>query len=183
MQSDPLHDFAFGSFGGFSCAQFWVDFLLWEAVLNTNRQIETIIEIGTWQGGFSRYLHAQAQHRGMGFVTYDSIVPELPPTGFTHLDVFRYPEDVVDAADGPTALFCDGGNKPRELRTFPPLMPDGSIFFVHDWGTETLPSDVPDFLEEIYGDFCDQIGSITRVFKLGELPPVPTLALVEEVPA
>jgi hypothetical protein len=170
MQGDMFHGFEGVSFGGVSCAQFWCDFLLWEALLNSNERLVGIVELGTWQGGFSRYLYAQAQARGMSFITYDSIVPDVPPPEFVRLDIYRYPAIVQHNAarmgGGPVVLFCDGGNKPRELKMFPPLMPEGSIVVVHDWGTETVAADEPDFLEELYGDYCDEIGSISRVFRM-----------------
>jgi hypothetical protein len=138
--------------------------MVWELVLNNNEQIRGIVELGTYQGGFSWFLDAQARARGIDFRTYDIIVPDVEPPGFTKLDFYRYPERVE--LDGPIALLCDGGNKPRELKTFPPMCPEGSVILVHDWGTETLASDVPDFLEELYGDFCDSVGSVTRIFKM-----------------
>lgn len=162
--SDILHDFGAFSFGGVTGAQFWIDVILWENVLNDNPQITGIVELGTWEGGFSWFLWAQAQARGITFDTYDIVAPEREPPCFTQLDIYRYPER-VEIGDEPIALFCDGGNKPRELATFPPMMAEGSIFLVHDWGTETLPSDVPDSLQEMYGGWCDTVGSITRVFK------------------
>lgn len=168
--TDPLRDFAYGSFGGFTCAQYWVDFFLWETVLNSNPHLHGVIELGTWEGGFSRYLYAQCQVRGMEFRTYDVIQPQVEPPCFERLDIYRYPTLVHEAAAeiGPVALLCDGGNKPRELATFPELMPPASIFLVHDWGTETLPQHVPGNLEMIYGDFCHDLGSITRVFAMKE---------------
>jgi len=166
-----FHRFSGVSFGGVACAQYWCDFVLWETVLNANPELTGIVEIGTFMGGFSHYLNAQAQARGMKFVTYDAIVPEATIPEFTRLDVFAYPGRVKDWAEscgGPVILFCDGGNKPRELSLFPPLMPEHSVYLVHDWGTEMLGSDVPEFLDEIYGDYCDSIGSVTRVFRMRE---------------
>lgn len=144
--------------------------MVWELVLNNNPQIKGIVELGTYQGGFSWVLDAQARARGIEFRTYDIIQPDVEPPGFTKLDFYRYPERVWwgGKADDPIALFCDGGNKPRELRAFPQMCPEGSVFLVHDWGTETLPEHVPDFLEEIHGEFCDDIRSATRVFKMKE---------------
>lgn len=165
------HGFHF-SFGGHPLAQYLCDFMVWELVLNNNPQIRGIVELGTYQGGFSWFLDAQARAREISFRTYDIIQPDFEPPEFGRLDFYRYPEKVwlggPHVPRDPIALFCDGGNKPRELHMFPPLCPDGSVILVHDWGTETLPSDVPDFLEELYGDFCDSIGSVTRVFKMKE---------------
>lgn len=166
---DPLRDIVQGSFGGETCAQLWVDFYLWEVVLNDNPSVKGIVEIGTWRGGFTHYLHAQATVRGYrNFKSYDVIEPlrdDIP--GFEKLDVYRHAGRVqgfLSTLDAPVALFCDGGNKPRELETFPLSCPKHSIIAVHDWGTETLPEHVPHFLEEKYGDLCDTVGSMTRFF-------------------
>jgi len=146
-------------------AQYLVDLMVWELVLNNNPQVVGIVELGTYAGGFSWFLDAQARARGISFDTYDIIVPDVEPPGFTQLDFYRYPER-VELGESPVVLLCDGGNKPRELRTFPPLCAPGSVFVAHDWGTETLAGDVPDFLEEIYGEFCDSVGSVSRAFKM-----------------
>jgi hypothetical protein len=171
VQGDLLHNFSQSSFGGIACAQYNIDFILWENVLNDNPGMVGIMEIGTWQGGFSLFLDAQARARNMTFVTYDVAEPDRPIPGFVKRDVWAEVEQVKEDAfamgEGmPIVLFCDGGNKPRELKTFPPLMPDGSIFLVHDWGTETTADDVPDSLQELYGGWCDTVGSVTRVFRM-----------------
>jgi hypothetical protein len=168
VEPDHFHSFAVGSFGGVQCAQMWCDFYLWEAVLNSNPQLTGIVELGTWEGGFSRYLASQAWVRGLAFTTFDSVVPNFPTSlfPFHKVDIYRYPEQIAGHLTGPVALFCDGGNKPRELATFPQLCHPESIVLVHDWGTETTEADVPGSLREIYGEFCDTIGSVTRVFAI-----------------
>lgn len=156
------------SFCGIPVAQFWADFYLWELVLNANPDLRAIVEIGTWQGGFSRYLAAQARGRGMAFRTYDSVVPDRPPEEFVRLDVFAFEREVGAYLESraPLILFCDGGNKPRELCTFPKYLDERSIVIAHDWGTEVLPGDVPGDLSPIYEDACDGLGSMSRVFRV-----------------
>ena len=163
------HGFHF-SFGGQPLAQYLCDFMVWELVLNNNPQVKGIVELGTYKGGFSWFLDAQARARGIDFITYDILAPDVEPPGFNKMDIYRHSDLVGFAARamGPVALLCDGGNKPRELKLFSPLCAPGSVFLVHDWGTEMLETDVPDFLEELYGEFCDSIGSVTRVFRMKE---------------
>ena len=167
---DFFHSFAATSIGGLPCAQYWVDLATWEGVLNANPQVTRIVELGTFKGGFSWYLDMQARARGIRFHTYDITAPDREVPHFEKLDIYRYSEDLARwlAGIGPVALFCDGGNKPRELQTFPRACASGSIFAAHDWGTETLPKDVPDFLEPIYEDYLDRLGSVTRWFKMKE---------------
>ena len=159
------------SFGGIPCAQIYADFVLWESILNENPQLDAIFEIGTWKGGFSWFLHAQAQARNIFFQTYDAIEPERFVPDFQRRDVFADRKDLGRRFRDwePCVVFCDGGNKPRELREFAEELVDpGSLLVVHDWGTEMLPENVPDTVVEAYGDFCDQIGSMSRVFRLRE---------------
>ncbi len=148
--------------------QLWEDLVLWELMLNAHPELRAIVEIGTWKGGMARYLHAQAEARGMDFVTYDVFVPAAAIPGFVQCDVFANPEVVLAyvAEREPLVLLCDGGNKPRELATFATALHRGSVAVVHDWLTETMPDDVPDGLTEVYGEFCDQIGSMSRVFEV-----------------
>ncbi len=150
-------------------AQYWCDIYLWEFILNTNPQIRQIIELGTWLGGFSLYLNLQAQVRNMSFITYDSInfnssaINHIP---FIKKDVFADADEIGEqVAALSTILLCDNGNKPRELKTFAPYLTNDSIIVVHDWMVEFFPEDVPDYLEEIYSDLCDEIGSISRIFR------------------
>lgn len=176
--SDRFHDLRSSTFGGIPCGQYWCDFLLWETVLNDNPQCRLIVELGTWQGGFSHYLLAQARARGMAFRTFDITSPDREIPNFEQIDIWNQLERVGEFLAGrdgrvpanesplPLALFCDNGEKPRELELLAPLCPEGSVFLVHDWGTEMLPELVPGFLEELYGDLCDEIGSITRVFRM-----------------
>jgi hypothetical protein len=127
------------SFAGVHAAQYWVEFILWETLLN-ERPYKAIIELGTWEGGFSLYLSSQAEHRDMSFRTYDIHKPA------------RF-------------VLCDGGNKPRELKTFARYVTPASTLVVHDWGTEMLPKDVPPGVEMIHEDWCVDLGSASRVFR------------------
>ena len=156
------------SFGGIKAAQIWADFFLWEGLLNDQR-FHAIIELGTWQAGFSWWLWAQTQARKQSFWTFDAIVPDNPPPGFTKLDVFAEVASIttIFRQVEPLVLFCDNGNKPREIQTFAPLLKhEDSLIVVHDWETEIGPDDIPDTVEMVAGSFCDDIRSMSRVFRL-----------------
>lgn len=158
------------SFGGVAMAQIWVDLFAWEALLNSEPQLRGIIEVGTWQGGLSGWLWAQAQIRGMDFFTCDATEPDRDVRGFERVDVWATPERILEEVERigePLLLFCDGGNKPRELRTFGRMLTNpGSLVLAHDWGTETGPGDVPDFLEPAHEAWLERLGSITRAFRV-----------------
>lgn len=159
------------SFGGIQMAQQWADLWMWERVLNDNPQLKAIFEIGTWKGGFSWWLWAQTSARRMHFATYDAIEPERTIPGFSRADVFAEyaPLGITFRAWEPCLVFCDGGNKPRELKTFvEQLEHPESLLVVHDWGTEFTEADVHAGVRMVYGDFCEELGAISRVFQLKE---------------
>jgi cephalosporin hydroxylase len=159
------------TFAGVPMAQYQCDLLLWERALNHAGPLVAIVEVGTYQGGFSLFLHAQAHARGLRFHTFDVIEPDRAIPGFARVDVFRHPEAIECClTDGPVALFCDGGNKPREFQTFAPMTRAGSIIAVHDWRSETKPEDVePLVLDGTVEPFLDwlatDIDSITRFYR------------------
>lgn len=158
------------SFGGIPMAQMRCDLMLWETVLNDNPQLQAIFELGTWFGGFGWWLWAQSQARDLHFETYDMTVSEhKKPPGFRRIDVFAERQHLGEVFREwePCLVFCDNGNKPREMAEYSlEIRHPESLLVVHDWGTEFQPEDVPDGVAEVYGDFCDQIGSMTRVFRL-----------------
>ena len=163
-----FHSFSGTSFGGVPMAQQWVDLIVWEGLLNDNPEIGGIVEIGTFKGGFSLYLAAQAEARDIFFRTYDVLPPEVRVPGFVQLDVFAH-ADAVGAhlsRHEPLVLFCDGGNKARELRTFSEFLSPESLIVVHDWETEFLRKDVPENVEFVYEPWLNDLDSPSRVFKV-----------------
>ena len=156
------------SFGGIPAAQRIQDYYLWEVVLNENPQLRGIVELGTWEGGFACYLAAQARSRKIWFRTYDVRPPEHDIPGFVQLDVFRKAEEVGRLLREwePVIVLCDGGNKPREVQTFSRHLGPESLLVAHDWGMEISIREIPDNVEMVYGDLCESINSLSRVFRV-----------------
>lgn len=163
-----FHTFSGTSFAGVAMAQAWVDLIVWEGLLNDNPGATGIVEIGTFKGGFSLYLAAQAEARGIFFRTYDVFPPEVRVPGFVQLDVFAHADEVKRHLErhDPLILFCDGGNKGRELRTFSQSLTSNSLIVVHDWETEFLRKDVPENVEFVYEAWLENLGSPSRAFKV-----------------
>lgn len=158
---------------GLPMSQTFADVLLWERLLNAHPDTASLAEVGTGEGGFSRYLATQCAFRGIRFVTFDIVKPEAEVPGFVQRDVF---EDTgwVAAVASPMILFCDGGNKPLEMATFAPLLAPGDLLVVHDWGTEVGDADVPACLERAHEDWCFELRSKSRAFsRLPDPPPDP----------
>ena len=125
------------TFLGRNCSQSWADFQLWERLLNAHPDLRSIVELGTGEAGFSRYLHLQGEARGISFHTFDRVRMDrhLQP-GFHRLDIFENPAKVMARLRSPGVLFCDNGDKIREVQVFGPLLKPGDLLAVHDWNTE-----------------------------------------------
>ena len=116
-------------------------------ILTENEQIKGIIEIGAYFGGLSVYLASECIERGYKpLLTFDNKVRYRPKL-FDKLDVDFVVDDVFSEEsikkikeyikDTPVLLICDGGHKTKEFNTFVPMLPDGSVVGIHDWGIET----------------------------------------------
>lgn len=127
---------------------------LWESALGS-MQFSRIIELGTWWGNFSLYLYLFCVNRKAEFYTYDIVrMRGSQLKRKVGLDSCHRRKDIFENADeivalikkaGTTILFCDGGDKAREFRTFAPHLKKGDVIAVHDWMTEIFPKDINGF--------------------------------------
>ncbi len=105
-----------------------------------------IVEIGTYNGGFTLALGVHAHHLGARVVTYD--VSRAPDERFAALAAFLRVEfrtasvwDVESeiaeliASPGVTYVLCDGGDKRRELACFARYCKPGDVIAAHDYHT------------------------------------------------
>ena len=104
----------------------------------------------------------------MDFSTYDIHQPASYIPGFCKIDIFAEAEEIGKhmQLSEPVIVLCDGGNKPRELKTFSRYVTAASTLVVHDWGTEMLQKDVPSNVEMVHEDWCVDLGSASRVFRV-----------------
>ena len=138
---------------------------LWclENVLDVLRP-SRIVELGTGYGGVTAYLGMWASVNGAHVLSIDAAdtVPgELArtlkrlPVCLEHRDIFA--ADTVeflrlmidDDAAGDILLYCDGGNKARELKTFAPFVRPGSVIGCHDWATEVPVDEMEPFMRDL----------------------------------
>lgn len=105
-----------------------------------------VLEIGTAAGGLTlllRDLLDEAGYRSAQLWTIDSM--EMTRSYLLgndnlrsiHADAFA-PDALTElqawvAEPGPTLVLCDGGDKPREFRTFAPHLKSGDIIMAHDY--------------------------------------------------
>lgn len=155
MKKDALslHDLGC-TFLGAHCCQSWADFYVWEQLLNAHPELRSVVELGTGEGGFSRYLYLQCQTRGLRFSTFDHIRMDThKQPGFYKLDIFANPRKVVTQLLSPGLLFCDNGDKPREVEVSAPLLHPGDLLVVHDWNVEIHRKHIPPVLTPIHQEW------------------------------
>lgn len=139
---------------GFTCQHRSDDFPIIVDILRERRPL-LVIELGTDRGGFSALL-ADTIEAWCGIVmTFDierkfpdSLLPKFPNLHFVLCDLLcdvsvssHYPllKFLVGGLCGtlePVLLYCDNGNKVREIETYAPLLGAGSLLGVHDYGSE-----------------------------------------------
>ena len=182
MPNDRLHDVFHTSLFGVQILQQWADLAALGLFLN-RCHLRGIAEIGTYKGGLSLYLLAQAMSDGARFITFDIVRhPELdgePHKSFgldAHLveaDIFGRGRDVLldflSVEDNhPLLLYCDGGNKPREVQMFTEFLSSNDYIAAHDWGMEILDSDiepVAHLVRPVFHQVCAELGSMTRFWR------------------
>lgn len=69
-------------------------------------------------------------------------------------------KEIIHNTSGPMLLFCDNGNKPKEVLEYSPLLRSGDFISVHDYGTEVQPID----LEVLDGLFVEIDSSNRREY-------------------
>lgn len=172
------------TFMGCKVTQYRVDLALWEIFLNRCPDIASIVELGTEQCGLSLFLALQSYQRSVEFRTFDHKRSDNLDTPLArHLGLEQSfilgnlfgeaGQKLIELLDGglprPILLFCDDGDKPREVREFVPHLQIGDYVGVHDWGTEIAQAHVTIFgdrLKPLWWKHWEDVGSITRFMKV-----------------
>lgn len=134
--------------------QSWAALFVYEKLLNAHRdEIRWIGEIGTATGMLMTYF-ASWNHFNDGCRTLFTVdnkaaywawpLTEDVKQGMWNRAVLMYEANCFDIENeladnmqnGTGLLFCDGGQKARELATFAPHCPSGSLIVVHDYPIE-----------------------------------------------
>jgi hypothetical protein len=117
---------------------------------------ERIVELGTWRGGLTLFLDAWARANDAVVLSIDSVdlmsektrslVSIGPTTTFLKADAFGKGcfEEVQKFINGHCCLvYCDDGNKEKELVKYCEIIPPGSIIGCHDYTVEVRPERIP----------------------------------------
>lgn len=125
--------------------QNWDDLKLWEKLLNKFDHFKWILEFGSWEGSMSIFLFVQAWARDLQFATIDKKNPIEKTPCFINADIFKETFPLLSKMKtDPGILFCDDGDKPKEVKKYHSLIHPNSFIAIHDWGTEFLEKDIPE---------------------------------------
>lgn len=117
-----------------------------------------IVEIGTLYGVLSMHLATWASLAGAQVLTLDIVDRRAAPRA---MDVFGIEFFQADAwetetvrsvskwiADRRCLIYCDGGNKTKELALYQKIVPIGSVVGCHDYRTEVAAGPIGTFMEK-----------------------------------
>ena len=155
---------------------------------------EYVVEIGTQKGALSLFFANMASvTEKFIFHTFDISTQDLhdrsvegvghwfkrlcrisPYCYFYNMDVFS--EEAMEKIEShchvaKTLIFCDGGDKVRELDVYGEILKPGDHIILHDWQNEVFADHIADILEKHhikynhpYIDFCMQAGTLLMPF-------------------
>ena len=152
-------------YGGVAIERKWADIFTIDVLLTTERPA-LIVELGTGSGGFSCYLATYAYLNGVRFHTFDlhekggvtkrrndrSLRFVKQCGGSVHRRNVFDPATValigrLVSRGGKAFIYCDNGDKPREIRTYLGPLKTGDLLGVHDFGSEVSDAAVAPMLE------------------------------------
>jgi len=153
---------------GVSCSLTWLDLGAIAHVLQ-RASIRLVIEIGVEHGGLAAYLASYCHYTGCSYKGIDITLNPLHPVVREDMALAQIEErDAWSAATvervaqwvaqshGPVLIFCDGGDKPKELHLYAPLLRPGDVLLGHDYGNEyddAAIADVP--ATRLHADWLD----------------------------
>lgn len=102
-----------------------------------------VVELGSYNGWSATVLGLHARAIGAQMITYDinACDERIVPIGraldviFRTANVWEVEQEIAELVAGPGRVFllCDGGDKPRELRTFARYLKPGDVIAAHDF--------------------------------------------------
>lgn len=155
---------------GVSCSLTWLDLGAIAHILQT-AHIRAVLEVGVEHGGLAAYLAAYCRatptctYLGID-ITLNALAPFVRETIgpmilerdawsiHTIAEVGRW----LAVAPAPALIICDGGDKPKELKLYAPLLRPGDVLIGHDYHNEyddAALEDMPDCVRQIRTDWLD----------------------------
>ena len=116
-----------------------------------------MVELGTDEGGFAAFLADLVRPWG-GHVTSFDIAARWAPSLVRIPNLTLVQGDVLVAGGNPDVrrllvggvlLYCDNGNKQREVELYAAHLPEGAILGVHDYNSEIMAEWVEPFVADL----------------------------------
>ena len=178
---DIFHNTGAFSFLGVTSQQQFSDLVAWE-IFFQKYTIEYFAELGTGRGGMSLYFLLMALQRKFKFRTYDHTYPSRVASTrlgeklefwnyLRQADIFLEVDKEIIVGDfsRPIMLYCDNGDKPREVAEYGSQLLPGDFLAVHDFEVEIFEDEIPSRFSPILLDTCEKLGCLTRFYEV----PIP----------
>ena len=130
--------------------------------------VRCVLEIGVEHGGLAALLLAYSTHTGIVYRGIDISLASLAHTVRGQASIVErdaWAQATVDEVarwlaemPAPALIICDGGDKPKELRLYAPLLRTGDIIVGHDYHNEYVDdalTGLPADLVRIRADWLD----------------------------
>ncbi len=141
---------------GIEISQTWIQIgLLFQLIEDFG--IGTVVELGLFQGGLADLLIRRAELVGdITYYGFERDAAPLSPRIRTHpsisiMDVFL-PSTCAHIGgiirrppERPALIYCDDGDKPREMLAYAPTLKTGDYLIAHDFPGEITPASLADF--------------------------------------
>jgi cephalosporin hydroxylase len=127
----------------------------------TEKAFDTVIEIGTSEGGFSLYIYELSLEHGFSFCTYDihNKLPKDPPFDFRQKSAWDGDgmNEIIEGikTGNKTLLLVDGGDKIKEFNLYAPYLKDGDYIMTHDYATDRRFHEK--YMRENIWEWCENI--------------------------
>lgn len=135
---------------------------------------DTVIEIGTSEGGFSHYIYDLSQLHGFRFWTYDveNKLRKEPPFDFRNKSAWDgegYDEIVEGIANGgKTLLLVDGGDKIKEFNLYAPFLKENDFIMTHDYAPDREYHSI--FMRDQIWEWCENVAADLEAFENDIVP-------------
>ena len=139
-----------------------------------SQSFDTVIEIGTSEGGFSHYIYDLSQVHGFRFWTYDieNKLRKTPPFDFRNKSAWDGEgyEEIVEGITngGKVLLLVDGGDKIKEFNLYAPFLKSGDFIMTHDYAPSVEYHET--HMKGKIWDWCENIAADLNVFENDLLP-------------
>lgn len=125
-----------------------LDFAAWNYFLARN-DATGILELGTGDGAMSNWLAEKVEW----FETIDHLEPKFDVKNFHRINILEEEErikNILQTAPMGLVLYCDNGDKPKEVAMYAKYLGPRDYLAVHDYQIEINRSDIPEQFKLIY---------------------------------